>query len=164
MLRLAVVVCLVGPVIANVHDVLLPKYAAAPGCKCMPWASVNPSNQTEQARIDSYWSSPHTPTSPLTHAPCRSNGSPPKEAGNSCAMPAASAGRYECDGCTVDTVWNSFTGPWCYCKDADPTRNQSHEAYCTPPTGVPEQINLQALHTHHCCDSCTSADFLRTAC
>merc|ERR1711988_737071 len=86
-------------------------------------------NLTEQARIDSYWL----------------NGYPPADAASKCALPAASAGRYECDGCMVDKVWNSFKGPWCYCEDAKSKGRgpSGHEAYCIPPIGVAEQINLQ---------------------
>jgi len=129
-MRLAVIAWLLTVAAADVYDVVMPYYLAPKGCKCMPWTSVNPSNGTEQARIDSYWL----------------NGYPPPDAESKCALPAASAGRYECDGCTVDTVWNSFLGPWCYCEDADPAGRGSpsgHEAYCQPPIGVPEQINLQ---------------------
>lgn len=53
-------------------------------------------------------------------------------------MPGASAGLFECDGCTVDKIYNSFAGPWCYCKE-----DGRKEQYCTPPTAVPEQLNLQ---------------------
>jgi len=87
---------------ANVYDVVLPKYRGnvSIGCECQPWTAVS-TNKTEQARINSYWL----------------KGVPPSDASNHCAMPAASAGQFECDGCTVDAVYNSFKGPWCYCKD-----------------------------------------------
>eukprot|EP00656_Telonema_subtile_P040233 TRINITY_DN452_c0_g1_i1.p1 TRINITY_DN452_c0_g1~~TRINITY_DN452_c0_g1_i1.p1 ORF type:complete len:602 (-),score=155.73 TRINITY_DN452_c0_g1_i1:145-1950(-) len=104
---------------ANVYDVVLPLYQPAAGCKCASWTSVS-SNATEQARIDATWL----------------NGKPPADIGNACAMPGASAGEFECDGCTVDKIYNSFAGPWCYCESQG-------EQYCTPPTSVPEQINLQ---------------------
>jgi hypothetical protein len=56
-------------------------------------------------------------------------------------MPAVSAGYKECDGCTVDTVWNSFAGPFCYC--ASPAAGYDNAQYCNPGSVAPEQINLQ---------------------
>jgi len=118
MLKTMLVFCLATVVQANVRDVVMPAYVPATGCVCSAWASI--SNSSEQARINEYWS----------------GGKPPENAGSSCAMPAASAGRFECDGCTVDKIYNSFQGPWCYCEGGS-------ETYCEPPNGVPEQINLQ---------------------
>jgi len=109
---------------ANMYDVLLPHYEPADGCICAPWDSVG--NATEQSRIDATWL----------------EGKPPADANNSCAMPAASAGLFECDGCTVDKIYNSFKGPWCYCIPLWPGF-PANEQYCTPPVGIPEQINLQ---------------------
>lgn len=55
-------------------------------------------------------------------------GSPPAEAGSSCAMPAANITGHN----AVDA---SFAGPWCYCAGVATT--------CIAPQSVPEQINLQ---------------------
>ena len=70
--KLAFVAVSLGVVLADVYDVVLPKYSAPKGCTCMPWANVNPGNLTEQSRIDSYWLA----------------GYPPADVENSCAMPA----------------------------------------------------------------------------
>ena len=66
--------------------------AQAEGCTCAPWTKVS-TNIFEQKRIDSYWA----------------DGKPPAAAGAACAMPAASAGKFECDGCTVDKTCTSET-------------------------------------------------------
>ena len=109
---------------ANVRDVVLPKYLPVEGCTCAKWNNVS-TDPKEQARIDGYWA----------------NGKSPSDAENFCAMPAASAGEFECDGCTVDKIYNSFLGPWCFCEETE------KETYCVPPKGVPEQINLQIAAT-----------------
>ena len=49
-------------------------------------------------------------------------------------MPAAEAGNGDCDGCTKDTIFNSYAGPWCYCIDS----KKPH--YCTAPDDIPEQV------------------------
>merc|ERR1711871_1375364 len=125
-LAVAMFLALVSCGSCNVYDVVLPKYLAAQGCECLPWSEIGSAsnNASEQARIDSYWAS----------------GKSPVNASNYCAMPAASAGLFECDGCTVDKIYNSFKGPWCYCKNST---GGSGETYCQPPEGIPEQINLQ---------------------
>lgn len=124
-ISLVVSFLLVQDASANVRDVLLPKYLPEEGCTCADWTDVS-SDATEQARIDGYWA----------------DGKAPSDADNFCAMPAASAGRFECDGCTVDKIYNSFKGPWCYCKE-----DGKKETYCVPPKGIPEQINLQIAAT-----------------
>ena len=118
--------------LANVYDVIMPEYVAP--CECAPWSKVS-SNATEQARINSYWA----------------DGKPPSNARNFCAMPASSAGKFECDGCKVDETYNSFKGPWCYCKGKHeggkhrrrrknkPIKPIYNGTYCEPPEGVPEQ-------------------------
>jgi hypothetical protein len=81
-------------------------------------------------------------------------GSLPAGIGNSCAMPGQHAGSNQCD-CgnqemtyDFDFVLSSFAGPFCFCKaPTDAPANSLYEsplaAYCEPPVGVPEQINLQ---------------------
>eukprot|EP00940_MAST-03C_sp_MAST-3C-sp2_P001556 g1556.t1 len=101
---------------ANVRDIVMPHYLPAEDCKCLAWTDIG----DDQERINGYWSDNATRVG----------------AKNYCAMPAASAGEFECDGCTVDKVYNSFLGPWCYCEG-------KKETYCVPPKGIPEQINLQ---------------------
>ena len=85
-------------VCGNMYDVVMPHYVPADGCKCAAWNAIG--DAKEQARIDATWA----------------NGKAPADAGNSCAMPAAAAGNGDCDGCTKDTIINSFAGPWCYCE------------------------------------------------
>lgn len=117
-LRSLLLLCLVAAGSANVYDVLMSHYLPPAGCRCADWTSLG--DPAEQKRIDATWL----------------DGKPPAAAGAACAMPGASAGLFECDGCTVDKIYNSFAGPWCYC-------NQTKEQYCVPPVGVPEQINIQ---------------------
>ena len=94
-------------------------------CKdsCLPWDAMP--NASIQAEMNSKWI----------------NNKPPSNAGSSCAMPGGSAGHFECDGCTVDVVTNSYAGPWCYCRT--PVRGYNHTQYCLAPLQVPEQVNLQ---------------------
>lgn len=61
------------------------------------------------------------------------DGTVPTGASNFCAMPAASAGMLNCDGCVVDTITNSFAGPWCYCRD----KNSGFASYCKAPKNKP---------------------------
>ncbi len=114
-------------VAGNVYDVLMPAYkvnaTTCPG-GCAAWTNLS-SNTTEQAFYDAMWY----------------DGKPPANASNVCAMPAASSGMFECDGCTVDRIWNSFGGPWCYCSS--PVGAPAGPVYCEPSATAPEQINLQ---------------------
>lgn len=94
----------------------MPQYM--PGCAtggCVDWSSVNGAGALFK------------------------DGSVPKEAGASCAMPAATAGAHECDCGEKDMmkyINDSYAGPWCFCSDGS-------QAYCSPPNSVVEQLNLQ---------------------
>ena len=91
----------------------------------MPTLGRHAKNASIQAEMNSKWI----------------NNKPPSNAGSSCAMPGGSAGHFECDGCTVDVVTNSYAGPWCYCRT--PVHGYNHTQYCLAPLQVPEQVNLQ---------------------
>jgi len=92
---------------------------------CSDWDKIPTLADLNQSFIDKTWY----------------NGSPPNGAGNKCAMPGGSAGEFECDGCTADTVYNSYAGPWCVCKK--PAKGFKHLQYCNAPKNIPEQVNLQ---------------------
>ncbi len=121
-----VVATIITTIQADVYDHLMPAWkinSATCTDTCLPWNAMP--NATEQKRINKVW---------------RYN-VPPASAGSSCAMPGASAGNLDCDGCTADTVTNSYAGPWCYCKT--PVGGHNHTQYCVAPKNTPEQINLQ---------------------
>merc|ERR1711871_1445549 len=79
---------------ADVKDFLasnyIPDSATCPG-GCAEWASAS-DDPKEQARLNSFWKF----------------GKPPPSAGNSCAMPGASAGYDLGDGRYIDHIFNSF--------------------------------------------------------
>lgn len=113
---------------ADVYDFLLGAWTHDPDTcfdGCASWDAIQESKYQNQSSIDKTWY----------------HGKPPSDAGNKCAMPGGSAGQFECDGCTVDSVVNSYAGPWCYCKT--PATGHNNTQYCIPPMEVPEQLNLQ---------------------
>jgi hypothetical protein len=125
-----------GLALANVYDVVLPKYR--PSCECLPWAtaasSLNQGLNLTQAAIDAMFI----------------NAAGAAAAGSSCAMPGAMSGTHSKD-CGLhcfpevwqfDFVTSSYAGSWCFCKD--PVANVTNTSqYCVPAVSVPEQINLQ---------------------
>ena len=118
--------CVAKFITADVYDHLMPTWKPDPNTcedKCVEWNKIP--NINDQREMNSKW---------------RYN-KPPSDAGSSCAMPGGSAGKFECDGCSIDDVTNSYAGPWCYCNT--PKKGQNHTQYCIAPTNVPEQINLQ---------------------
>eukprot|EP00729_Bicosta_minor_P009103 gene9103-12667_t len=55
---------------------------------------------------------------------------------------ATTASDHECDCGAKDQqeyIYDSYAGPWCFCNEGSTTT----AAYCTAPTDIPEQINLQ---------------------
>ena len=115
---------------ADVKDFIalnfIPDPSTCPG-GCAQWASAS-DDPKEQERLDSFWKF----------------GKPPASAGNKCAMPAASAGYDLGDGRYIDHIFNSYSGPWCYCSD--PVDTSPRLQYCIPDPLRPsfvEQLNLQ---------------------
>lgn len=77
---------LIGVVLSNTYDVVMPQYASSCKNGCLPWASAGGSNATYQKFIDSLFVDTGTVTT----------------AANSCAMPGAHAGLNERDGSEQD--------------------------------------------------------------
>ena len=108
----------------------MPHYNSTCKNGCADWATAGGSNTTLQQVINAMFA----------------NGTVPAGAGSQCAMPAAHAGDHECDCGQKDGdeyIYDSYNGPWCFCKDPDPGVPNSTALYCTPPRHIPEQINLQ---------------------
>jgi len=129
--------CLAGA-LANVYDVVMPAYR--PSCinGCLSWTDaaqfLPKSANLTQTDINAMF--------------VDTNGS--ADAQEHCAMPGARAGTHEKDcglHCHSDTdqwsyLYDSYAGPWCFCKDPVIGVENSSQ-YCTPPLNTPEQINLQ---------------------
>ena len=124
--------------LANMYDVVLPKYRSTCASGCLPWAqaaALSPGLHLTQPAIDAMFI----------------NGSAgASAAGNSCAMPGAQSGSHlrDCGLHCYGDLWqfeyiaSSYAGPWCFCKD--PVANVTNTSqYCVPAVSVPEQINLQ---------------------
>jgi len=124
------------------YDVVLPKYR--PSCinGCLEWSDAARSlppilngTQLNQSNIDDFFIDGKVGAT---------------EANAFCAMPGARAGMHEKD-CGLSChdgadefayIYDSYAGPWCFCKD--PVAGiENTSQYCTPPTNIPEQINLQ---------------------
>ena len=138
---------------AEMEDVYMPNYHSLceSGAACVAWDAIGAAaNATEQSRVDSYFRDAVLTTNACAF-PGRSAGAAECDG---CASerrnrfvffemrPAADwiaadwiAPKRERAGHN-DTVFNSFSAPWCYCPDQG-------ETYCEAPLGVPEQINLQ---------------------
>lgn len=105
--------------LGNMYDIVMPSYLSGCSNGCMAW---------DGARLANYshlWAD-----------------GVPKDAGSSCAMPAAQAGKHECDCGQKDAeryMTDSYAGPWCFCN-AGATKNMS---YCSAPKSHVEQLNLQ---------------------
>jgi hypothetical protein len=134
---------LVAGALANMYDVVLPKYR--PSCECLPWAQAAVLNQDlnlTQPEIDAMFI----------------NGSAGAiAAASSCAMPGAASGSHlaDCGLHCLPKIWefeyitSSYAGPWCFCKGsssdgaAPAGTGWNGSQYCLPALGTPEQINLQ---------------------
>ena len=137
-------ISLAGAAHGNQYDVFFHQYCPPAGCSggCARWADVAADGVTGigQDQVDALFA----------------HGSVPPEAGASCLWPGAAPVHGEnrrllTDGSAEDAwLWaqagrapgpENGSVPFCYCKQAAPDAPRS--GHCTPPMGVPEQINLQ---------------------
>ena len=137
--RTALLLAVVKLASANQYDVLFPKYLAPANCTegCAKWADVAGDGVTNmtQAQVTNLFA----------------NGTIPADAGSSCAMPGSAPvhgeGRRLLGAEEDSFLWDAAGGPsaettsvpYCLCKGGQGAAS----GHCTPPMGVPEQINLQ---------------------
>ena len=108
--------CLVGT-LANMYDVVMPNYHSSCTNGCLAWSEAAQSLPAS-ANL----------TQPLINNMFIENEAGAIEAATNCAMPGARAGTHEQDcglGCKDERdqyryVYDSYAGPWCFCKDTGP--------------------------------------------
>ena len=137
--RAALLLAVVKLASANQYDVLFPKYLAPAECTegCAKWADVAGDGVTNMTQ---------TQVTKLF-----ANSTIPADAGSSCAMPGSAPvhgeGRRLLGAEEDSFLWDAAGGPaaestsvpYCLCKGG----KGAASGHCTPPMGVPEQINLQ---------------------
>ena len=135
---------LAGLASANQYDVFFPRYLPPAECAsgCARWADVAADGVTgiDQSEVNALFA----------------GGAVPEEAGSSCLWPGAAPVHGEnrrllTSSADSDSwLWSQTAAnrpkgaengsvPYCYCRGG----KGAFSAHCTPPVGVPEQINLQ---------------------
>jgi hypothetical protein len=144
--------CLAGT-LANMYDVVLPNYRSSCINGCLAWSdaarSLPPSANLSQSDINDMF--------------IKGGGS--VDAKDHCAMPGARAGTHEKDcgiHCTPDAdqwryVYDSYAGPWCFCKD--PVRKWTF--LFSYFSGLPE-VSIEIEGARRSCSICINSHRLST--
>ena len=144
---------------ANMYDVIMPKYVPS-ACEhgCALWTAVS-TNAPVHLFLQSRWivtvDSPYLARDVFVVRRTEqkwvndlwAHEASPADAGMACSMPARPTGIHantaEKNASNwTELVYTSFAGPWCVCANTTGAI-KDRLAYCMPPRGVPEQINLQ---------------------